>query len=318
MKLTTALVLFALCLATQRVAADAHDDTCEAWVGDGGCDVSCKLPKKCCVDTIFVCHDCLDDKYCVHDPEWCVDKLVEECKNVPKHVCSHKPVCEKVKKVVCKDEKEEKCEIIHEKVCKEIEDCKKVPVKKCDKVCDFKDICDDDDDDDGGSFARASGFASGGDSASASSFASASDDDAFAAAEADATGDDSFARTNTFARARNDDDRRRLLGCRREKICDDKCHTVHETKCEKKHVCEDVPKKVCDYVPVKKCYDEWHDVCKNVKKCDWIDEKVCKLVKVQVCKDKLVKCGDYDCKEWEMCNPDCCVATKVAKCFDHY
>ena len=51
MKLTTALVLFALCLVTQvnalevksvltlflkRVAADAHDDTCEAWVGDGG------------------------------------------------------------------------------------------------------------------------------------------------------------------------------------------------------------------------------------------------------------------------------------------
>lgn len=325
MKLTTALLLVALCVFAQSVAADrptkkvGHDDDgkCEDWVGDGGCK-DCKFPYKCCAQIVPVCFaECLDDKFCVEDPEWCVDKLVEDCKNVPKQVCTHKPVCDKVKNVVCKDIKDEKCDIVIEKVCKNVKDCKKVPVQKCDKVCDFKDVCDDDDDD-GGSFAAANAFARGGNRASASSFASAGDDDATAIANADADGDDAFTVTNALARVFGDDDRRRLLGCKRTRVCDDKCVTVHEDKCETKHVCDDVPKTVCKPVVQHKCHDEWHDVCKNVKKCDWIDEKVCKLVKIKVCKEETMKCGPYDCKEYEKCNPECCPDTKVATCVELY
>lgn len=321
MKLTKALLLVALCLFAQRVAADGHghdDDKCEEWHGDGGCDVHCKFPDKCCVKILPVCFDkCPFDKWCVHDPDWCWDKLVEECKIVPKHVCSVKPVCEKKKELVCKVVHEEKCEIIEEEVCKVIDDCKKVPVDKCEKVCKWKNECDDDDD--GRSVARGSAYASGGDSASAASTAYAGDDDAFATADADATGDNSYAATDTFAFVGDDDGyRRRLLGCKKVQVCDDKCHKVYETKCEKKKVCEKVPKKICKKVPVKKCYYEWKDVCKDVKKCAWIDEKVCKLVKIKVCKDEYAVCGPGPCKEWEKCNPECCPDTKVAVCVKHH
>lgn len=320
MKLTKAWLLVALCVFAQRVDADGHedDDKCEEWIGDGGCHVDCKFPDKCCVQILPVCFDkCPFKEWCVHDPEWCVDKLVEQCKIVPKQVCSVKPVCEKVKQVVCKWVNEEKCEIVKEHVCKYIDECKKVPVKKCEKVCDWVTKCYDDDDD-GGSVAYGSAYASGGDSASAGSTAYASSDGASATADASATGDNSVAATNTYASTDDDGYRRRLLDCKKVKVCDDKCKTVYETKCEKKKVCEEVPKKVCKKVPVKKCYDDWKEVCKNVKKCDWIDEKVCKLVKVTVCKDKYAECGPVVCKEWEKCNPECCPDTKVATCVKHH
>lgn len=314
MKLTCAL-LVALCVFAQSVAVngDGHSDGhCEEWVGHGGCGHHCRWPhSKCCVEEKTVCDPhCKDPHgFCVHDPDFCVEQLVNKCEDHPKQVCSVKPVCEKVKKHVCKDVKDQKCYDKVEKVCKDVKDCKQVPVKKCDDVCDWKTECDHDK---GGSVARASASARGSESASAYSSASASKDSAEAEADADAKGEPASAATNVFTRVG-----RRMNGCKKVKVCHPKCVTVHEHKCEVKRVCDDVKKTVCDPIIVKKCYDDWQDVCKNVQKCDVVGDKKCVLVKETVCKDK-VTCDKYDCDEWQKCNPECCEDVKVAKCVKLY